>query len=165
MDPDPRSSTLVLLYCGCYFAIIKIVRHQTGEIKMQTKAQQVAELRTKLMASERWQVRAVLALYKRQTEAERFMRETVEHNKIGFNAIDAEILSSFAEQLQAGRTMSAKQMDIIRRKIGKYSRQLWEIAQEKQEQERIQSAIQADADSASLEELEAAAAIWDRLQQ
>ena len=42
----------------------------------------------------------------------------------GFNGTDANILSSFAEQLLKGRTLSAKQLAIAFKKLPKYSRQV-----------------------------------------
>lgn len=70
----------------------------------------------------------MLAIYKFQTEDEKHLRETVHSNKVGFNGVDAEILSSFSQQVIAGRAISEKQMVIIFRKIGKYASQLYRIA-------------------------------------
>lgn len=77
--------------------------------------------------------RAVLAIYSRQTEHERQVGSTVEHNGIGFNGADSSILSSFAEQIKRrskrpGCPLSPKQMFIARTRIQKYTRQLAEIA-------------------------------------
>ena len=86
------------------------------------------EIKMKVVTDKRWATRAVVAIYKFQTEDEKYLRETVHTNKVGFNGVDAEILSSFAEQILAGQTMSDKQLAIIFRKIGKYAKQLHRIA-------------------------------------
>lgn len=84
-----------------------------------------------LTANDKAVERAVLAIYARQTASEQATDQTSEHNGIGFNGIDAELLSSFAKQLQQGRTLSAKQMEYARKKITKYAGQLAQIANEK----------------------------------
>jgi hypothetical protein len=85
---------------------------------------------------------AVVALYKRQTADEQASAATLEHNKQGFNGVDAEILTSFAEQLLGiGKTwkgyprtsassLSEKQLLLARKKLQKYAGQLLLIAQE-----------------------------------
>lgn len=72
--------------------------------------------------------KALLRLYERQTEDERTVRATNHQNGIGFNGIDAPILSSFAEFLKKTGFLTPKQKQICRRKIVKYNRQLVEIA-------------------------------------
>jgi len=86
------------------------------------------EIRAKVQTDARWACKAVVALYKFQTSEEKYLRESVFQNQVGFNGVDAEILSSFAEQIIAGRTMSEKQMTIIFRAMGKYAGQLEKIA-------------------------------------
>lgn len=85
-------------------------------------------IRSKVSTDQRWAERAILALYRRQTQSEQAARITNELNHIGFNGIDAEILSSFAEQLLRGRTLSHKQLAIAYRKLPKYAKQLLAIA-------------------------------------
>lgn len=88
---------------------------------------------------------ALVQLYYRQTEDEKETAQTTHSNKQGFNALDAAILSSFAEQVIANRKLreegrfeykillSRKQLELARVKIRKYVRQLVEIACEKAE--------------------------------
>lgn len=77
---------------------------------------------------------AVVTLYRKQTRSERNARNTGEYNGVGFNKFDAEILSSFAEQIirnkRQGRKylLSVKQMEIARKRIRKYAKQLAKIA-------------------------------------
>jgi hypothetical protein len=83
--------------------------------------------------------RGVLAIYARQTMDEQTATETKHQNGVGFNGVDANIMSSFAQQIErrvangtrGGQCLSEKQMAIARRKIVRYARQLVEIANEK----------------------------------
>lgn len=98
-------------------------------------------IRALLQTNDRAVERAILRLYERQTYAEQNAKTTSESNGIGFNGADAELLSSFAEQLKAGRHLTPArtkpdgrmggQMYYARRKILKYARQLAEIANAK----------------------------------
>jgi hypothetical protein len=87
--------------------------------------------------------RALIVLYERQTADEQVSGTTHNKNGRGFNAVDAEILSSFACQVQAkngqhsdylgrprklGECLSPKQMAIARRKVVRYVKQLAEVA-------------------------------------
>ena len=76
--------------------------------------------------------KGVLAIYAYQTAVEQSAEATNEDNGVGFNGADAPILSSFAKQLQQGRTLSAKQMAIAKKKIMKYAGQLCKIANTKE---------------------------------
>jgi hypothetical protein len=50
---------------------------------------------------------------------------------MGFNGVDAEILTSFAVQIKRFNRLSPKQIEIARKKMGKYARQLQRIVAEK----------------------------------
>lgn len=91
----------------------------------------VASIREKVRTDPRWAERAILALYACQTADERSSEETRYLNGVGFNAIDANILSSFAQQLQAGRHLTERQLSVAFRCLPKYSAQLYAIAQSK----------------------------------
>lgn len=85
-------------------------------------------IKEKVSKDPRWATRALIALYQRQTTDEQASERTIERNGQGFNGIDAEILSSFANQVLAGRTLSQKQLAIAFKKLPKYSKQLLAIA-------------------------------------
>lgn len=72
--------------------------------------------------------RALLVLHNRQTSDEQQAQETRHVNSRGFSAFDAEILSSFAVQYRTRGTLSSKQLEIARRKVLRYTRQLTEEA-------------------------------------
>ena len=69
-------------------------------------------------------VRALLVIYNYQTDSEKAWGETKFDNGIGFNGVDANILTSFAQQVNARGFLSPKQMDIARKKMLKYSGQI-----------------------------------------
>lgn len=78
--------------------------------------------------------KAVVTIYRRQTRDERNSYSTHETNGVGFNKFDAEILTSFAKQIifnkDVGRRylLSRKQIEIARKRIKKYAKQLAKIA-------------------------------------
>lgn len=81
--------------------------------------------------------RAIVAIFNRQTESEKTTESTVEKNGVGFNGFDAKFFSSLAQQIQSGRTLSAKQISFARKGILKYSKQLASIANEKAQVETV----------------------------
>lgn len=88
-------------------------------------------LQALLDANDRAVYRAILLIYDRQTEAEKSTMSTVVDNGVGFSGCDAELLSSFATQLQDRGWLTSNQMAFARRKIRKYWKQLWQLAEEK----------------------------------
>lgn len=73
-------------------------------------------------------VKALLWIYKYQTEEEKQTFSTHVLNGVGFTGTDAEILSSFAKQVINRHFLSEKQMVILRKKIKKYEMQMAKIA-------------------------------------
>lgn len=86
------------------------------------------DIKAHLTTSDQWLTRALVAIFKRQTAYEQQAERTQDLNGVGFNGVDAEILSSFAKQVLQGRTLSEKQIALARKKMPKYSRQLARIA-------------------------------------
>ncbi len=92
------------------------------------------EIRDNLQNDNHWLVRGVVAVYEYQTADEQVSEETRESNGIGFNAVDAGIMSSFAKQIKKwdpvkfNSPLSPKQLVIARKKMIKYSGQLARIA-------------------------------------
>lgn len=72
--------------------------------------------------------KALVKLYECQTKDEQRAHETKVVNGIGFNGVDAEILSSFAEFYKNRGYLSPKQLVVARKKIMKYAGQLCKIA-------------------------------------
>lgn len=100
----------------------------------KTKKERIERVRELLKTSDNAVMRGVVAIYKRQTEEEQSYESTREENGIGFSAFDANFLSSIAKQLIAGYQLSPKQLAISRNKILRYSRQLADIAAEREQQ-------------------------------
>jgi len=93
------------------------------------------EIKEMLKSDDAAVCRGILAIYNMQTIDEQATEHTHYHNGVGFNGIDAKILSSFAKQIQSWRVekkykrpLSEKQMTYARKKIVKYAGQLVSIA-------------------------------------
>ncbi len=97
------------------------------------KKDRIALLREKLGTNEAWAIKGLTVIFDYQTADEQNAERTMDHNGVGFTGVDGEILSSFAKQIRAGRTMSEKQMNIIYKKMPKYAKQLDGVAQSKKE--------------------------------
>lgn len=93
-----------------------------------TKTQIYDFIKEKLSTDSKWQLKALLEIYKRQTQGERDSNSTFLHNDVGFSGCDAEILSSFAKQYISRRFLSQKQMEILARKMKKYWKQIYDIS-------------------------------------
>lgn len=104
------------------------------------KNQLIQIVRGKLATNENWAIRAMVKIYEcNQTWEEQSSEQTFDDNGIGFNGLDANILSSFAKQVQSGRTMSQKQMAIIMKKMKKYARQVLDFIPEEKQLEMLNS--------------------------
>ena len=88
----------------------------------------VEEIKTLILTNDKMVAHSVVVLYERQTASEQAAQETHERNGVGFNGVDAAILSSFAEFYKSRGYLSVKQTAIARKKLGKYARQLVSIA-------------------------------------
>lgn len=117
----------------------------TNEILAATKANAIRMIKSNLEINDKWVLRAVLAIYANQTHAEQNTESTQVDNGIGFNGLDAQILSSFAKQIidfENGKSrymspLSPKQMGIARRKITKYAGQLLTLMKAKEEAKKV----------------------------
>ena len=85
-------------------------------------------IREKMATDDRWLIRGLLAIYKKQTDSEKKVQDTFERNGVGFNGIDAQIMSSIAEFYMNRNYITPKQTVVVRRKMNKYAGQLAKIA-------------------------------------
>lgn len=93
--------------------------------------------KVQLSSNRKWMERGIVAIYSNnQTVDEQSAEVTYYRNGIGFNGADAEILSSFARQLLAGRNLSEKQAAIAFKKMPKYAKQLVALAEGKKTEEK-----------------------------
>lgn len=110
----------------------EVMREQRGAGLSALEAELEGMWRTriscKVKVDDRWAMRALMALYQNQTSDERSAGRTVYRNEIGFNGVDAGILTSLAEQLGERGTLSQKQLAILHRTLPKYSGQLARMA-------------------------------------
>jgi len=92
-----------------------------------TKIRQKEFLKEKLSSSPKWALKALLTIYKNQTNDEQEMGHAKYANGIGFSGVDSDILSSFAEQYLRRGYLSNKQMSILFKNIPKYWSQILEV--------------------------------------
>lgn len=81
--------------------------------------------------------RSLLALYERQTADEQDGALTAHQNGAGFSGPDAFILTEFSKwclrsQRPEGERLTPKQLELTRKKLTRYTRQLIEVAEERQ---------------------------------
>lgn len=96
------------------------------------KKDRMAWVREALATDKRFALWGLKTIYAYQTAEEQGAQVTVEDNGVGFSGVDAEIMSSFAEQLakwESGKTtyetpLSPKQMELLHKKIKKYAKQI-----------------------------------------
>lgn len=91
---------------------------------MKIKSEVVEYVKNQLRNNPQWASRAIIKLYELQTLDEQSSGQTSNSNGVGFNSLDSFILSSFAEQILKGRTLSPKQLVIAFKKLPKYSKQI-----------------------------------------
>jgi len=94
------------------------------EVKIWT----TEEIKALLAESDKAVARAILAIYNRQTEDEQAIKETTDHNGVGYNGVDANFMSSLAQFYQSKGFLSSGQLKYGRKSIMKYAGQLTEIA-------------------------------------
>jgi hypothetical protein len=99
-----------------------------ADLTAMTKKDALAFIKEGLRKSDAWLLRGLMVIYGFQTESEKAAQQTAEDNGMGFNGLDAEILSSFAEQYQRRGFLTPKQIDLARRKMVKYAGQLLKVA-------------------------------------
>lgn len=87
--------------------------------------EEIAQL---LQSNKRMVEKSIVKLYELQTEDEKVTHSSNHNNGLGFNGVDSNIMSNFAEWLLSGKHLSKKQFQIAQRKIMKYTGQLTKIA-------------------------------------
>lgn len=83
-----------------------------------------AYIKHQLSTNPVWALKALTAIYARQTSDEQASGVTSNLNSIGFSGVDSEILSSFAVQYQKWNRLSDKQMSIVFKKMPRYWKQI-----------------------------------------
>ena len=89
-----------------------------------TKKDQIQNVRDQIAGHDDHCIGAMVKIYEYQTAQEQNAKVTIVENGVGFSGCDAEILTSFVHQFQRNGSLSPRQMDLARRKMVKYARQL-----------------------------------------
>ena len=88
-------------------------------------------IRERLLISDKWVTQGVIRIFEYQTAEEQNADVTVEDNGVGFNGLDAELLSNYAKFALKSGFLTKGQMAYARKKMLKYSGQLAKIANSK----------------------------------
>jgi len=110
-----------------------------------SEKQLTQQIKEKITTDPRWAEHAILELYSKQTSDEQTTHNTKWQNHEGFNGVDAELLSSFAVQIKAGRHLSEKQLVWAYKKLAKYAGQLARIVKDKESAAAYQTAEHAES--------------------
>ena len=86
------------------------------------------EIVTQIQNNRAWAVRALMAIYERQTADEQVAETNHIHNGAGFTSFDAPILTSMAKFYEQKHFLTDKQLGVVRKRIVRYHRQLFELA-------------------------------------
>lgn len=96
--------------------------------KPQKRIWTEAEIKNLIQTNDEVLYLALKKLYNCQTADEKAIGATRVYNGAGFNAYDAQFLTSVAEFLLRTGFLTAKQKEITRRKLVKYNKQLTKLA-------------------------------------
>ena len=80
--------------------------------------------------------RSIILIADLQTPEEKAYEATIEHNGVGFGAVDAEMMTSLALRLKNGGELSERELAICRNKMPKYWKQLYKISINKMKKEK-----------------------------
>jgi len=87
-------------------------------------------VRNKLATSDAWAKKALTTIMARQTVEERRAERTVYHNNVGFTGHDSPLMSSFAKQLETRKWLSKRQIQVLKKTIKKYWKQIVDASDE-----------------------------------
>ena len=90
-------------------------------------------IRAMIVNSDQAVERAILAIYARQTDSEKAQGETTKLNGVGFNGAHARVGSYYARWLKSGKNLTGKHLEKGRKIALRYTRQLADIANQKEE--------------------------------
>lgn len=96
-------------------------------------------IQDKIRTDERWLFRTLEVIYNRQTKEEQNSQSTMEHNNRGFTGIDGKLLSSFQEQVMKNKQLnrptllSPKQIELCKKKLPKYWKQIKQEIESKEQ--------------------------------
>ena len=88
-------------------------------------------IREKVKVNDVWVERAILAIYNLQTGEEKVKGKTLDHNGVGFNAVDDAIMGYCANYLIRGFHLSGKFLEKAHKIMPKYAKQLYDISKQR----------------------------------
>ena len=91
----------------------------------KTKKEYLANLKKVLSENKAYALHALVFVYNKQTADEQESMATKIDNGVGFSGFDAEIMTSLASQYIAKNYLSAKQMNLVYKKIPHYANQIF----------------------------------------
>lgn len=94
----------------------------------KTKKETIAHFKEMIATDDAWCCRALVRIYERQTPEEQLIYHVKELNGCGFNKMDANVMTAFAKRILENKTLSQRQMDLLHKRLPKYSEQLYNIA-------------------------------------
>lgn len=97
-----------------------------------------------LLTNNRAVAKAILTLYNLQEEDEKLGGVTLHHNNVGFGAVDARYLGNVAKKIMNDNPLTEKEFYIAKLKIIKYSGQLADIANEKEDAKEIRKILKEE---------------------
>lgn len=107
-----------------------------GKLSTFTQAQWKEYLQNLVRTNKKALYRAIVVIAEYQTPEEKAWGMTIDHNGVGFGAVDAEMMTALALRLKNGGELTERELAICRNKMPKYWRQLYRISKAKMEKER-----------------------------
>lgn len=92
-----------------------------------TKKHEIEVLKHMLANYDEWAKRALVRIYASQTHDEKESGETYHENGIGFNGVDAKILTSIAKYYKKNERIGDGYVKLLKRKMPKYAEQLFSL--------------------------------------
>lgn len=85
-------------------------------------------IKDNILTNDKWVERAIVAIYRRQTESERASAQTKHQNGVGFSAFHAMPGTYYARWVLGGKSLSGKHLEKARKIALRYVGQLSAIA-------------------------------------
>jgi len=101
----------------------------TKEVIVNGKTYTQQDIQDMLKTNDKAVIRAMLVIYEYQTEDEKNSDETLHANGMGFSGADAFILTQFTKFYKEHGFLSGKQLEIARKKMPKYAKQIFKHMQ------------------------------------
>lgn len=95
-----------------------------------TKKEHLERIREYIRTDDLAVIKAIAIIYSRQTEDEKAIECTRNHNGVGFTGPDGHFGTSLGKQIARKGTLSAKQIKYARKMMVKYAKQIYDYVQE-----------------------------------